>query len=169
MDFTTVVHTRRSIRNYNEQPVAADDIRTLLEAAMAAPSAGNCRTWEFVVVDDRSLLEAFSKVSPYSGMAAKAAVGILVCGNLASERYPGFWVQDCSASAQNILLAATDLGLGAVWLGLYPDQERVKQTQALFKLPENVIPLAMISIGHHDQTPRREDRYEPPKIHRNSW
>lgn len=165
----TVVHTRRSIRSYTDQPVSEEDIRVLLEAAMAAPSAGNSRPWEFIVVDDKKLLHGFTSVSPYADMIAHAPLGILVCGNLKAEKFPRFWVQDCSAATQNLLLAVTNLELGAVWLGIYPLEDRIHKTRQLFDLPQTIVPLAMVSIGHHDRELERVNRLEDEKIHRNGW
>ena len=114
MDIFTALHTRRSIRQYTDAKIAKEDVRVLLDAAMIAPSAGNARPWQFVVVDDPALLAKVPDIHPYVGMAAGAPLGILVCGEPAAEKYPGYWVQDCSAAVQNLLLAAVGLGLGAV-------------------------------------------------------
>ena len=115
MDTLTAIHTRRSIRKYTDQPVTPEQVRTLLAAAMAAPSAGNQQPWQFVVVTDKDLLAQVGLLHPHVHMAPKAPLGILVCGDTRAEKYAGYWVVDCSAAVQNLLLAAHDLGLGAVW------------------------------------------------------
>lgn len=169
MDVLTALHSRRSIRSYGEGPVSENELHTLLDAAMIAPSAGNARPWQFVVVDDKAKLAQVPALNQYAGMAAKAPLGIVVCGDERLEKYPGFWVQDCSAAVQNMLLAATALGLGAVWTGIYPVAERVAGFRQLFALPEQVIPLALVVIGRHAGEGERKSRFEREKIHYNSY
>ena len=158
MDIFTSIHTRRSIRQYNSRAVEKEDIRVMLDAAMAAPSAGNAQPWVFLVLDDPVVLARISGIHPYVGMAAKAPLALLVCGDLEAEKYPGFWVQDCSAAVQNLLLAATGLGLGAVWTGIYPVEERVERFRTLASLPESIIPLALIVVGHTDVKAENKSR-----------
>ena len=169
MDILTALHTRRSVRQYTDANISRDDVRVLLDAAMIAPSAGNARPWQFIVVDDPALLAKVPDIHPYVGMAAGAPLGILVCGEPAAEKYPGYWVQDCSAAVQNLLLAAVGLGLGAVWTGVYPVEERVSRFRALLSLPETIVPLAFIVIGHTNVAAEKKSRYEPEKIHHNGW
>jgi nitroreductase len=141
----------------------------MLAAAMTAPSAGNEQPWEFVIVNDAAILAEIPTVHPYAGMAPKAPLGILVCGNTAKEKYRGFWVQDCSAATENLLLAAVGCGLGAVWLGVYPVEERVKAFAALFGLPEEVIPMAFVVIGHPKKEQQPQNRFDASKTHLNGW
>ena len=169
MDVLSAIHGRRSIRKYTEDLVAASDVRDILAAAMAAPSAGNAQPWRFVVVDDRALLEAIPAFSQYAAMAAKAPLGILVCADLTSEKYPGYWVQDCSAAVQNILLAVYGKGLGAVWTGVHPMKDREDGFRRLLGLPDNVVPLGFIVIGHPAQELAPQDRYDEAKVHWNGW
>ena len=169
MDIFTALHTRRSIRKFTDQPVSDEHIHTLLDAAMIAPSAGNAQPWEFLVVDDKELLKQVPVINPYAGMAPAAPVSILVCGNLKAEKYPGYWVQDCSAAVQNILLAATGLGLGTVWTGIHPMEDRVGSFQRLFNLPDYIIPLGLIVIGHHTTRTDPKSRFEAAKVHKNLW
>ena len=169
MDAFTALHTRRSVRAYTEEPVTDEEIHTLLEAAMIAPSAVNARPWEFIVVRDKELLRAIPGISRYAAMAADAPVAIAVCGNLMAEKAAGFWVQDCSAATQNMLLAGTALGLGTVWTALYPMKDRVEGAQKLFNLPEYVIPLSLVVIGRPAAQPKRLSRFEPEKVHQNRW
>ncbi len=169
MELLEAIHTRRSIRQYRDEPVPEETVRTVLEAAMMAPSAGNVQPWQFVVVDDREKMERVKDVHPYVGMASQAPLGILVCGDLRLEKFAGFWVQDCSAAMQNLLLAAHDQGLGAVWTGVYPVEERVERFREIFNLPESVIPLGFAVIGWPVKPGKRKDRYKAERVHQNSW
>ena len=169
MDALTCIHTRRSIRRFTEESVTDDEIRSLLDAAMIAPSAGNARPWAFVLITDKTLIERIPGINPYAAMATEAPLTILVCGDLQTEKYPGYWVQDCSAAVQNILLAATALGLGSVWTGVFPKEDRVKGFRELCNLPEHVMPLAALVIGRPAVEARRMSRFEDGKIHRNTW
>lgn len=173
MDILTAIHERRSIRRYSGEPVSEEHREILLRAAMAAPSAGNSRPWRFVVVDDKALLTEVSTLSPYIKMAKNAPLGILVCADTTAEKHAGFWVQDCSAAVQNILLAATGIDLGAVWTGIHPVEDRVAAFKALFGLPEHVMPLGFIVIGHPEQAPPatipRAKRFDSSAIHHNRW
>jgi nitroreductase len=163
------IRARRSIRRFTSEPVSDDAIKTLLEAAMSAPSAGNQQPWEFVVVTDRNILDEISNVHLYYQMCREAPAAILVCGNLERDTHQGFWVQDCSAATQNILIAATDTGLGSVWCGVYPREDRVGGLRKLLKLPENITPLALIPIGHPAEQKPPSDRFDPARIHRDRW
>jgi nitroreductase len=169
METLKAIHTRRSIRKFTADPVSDADIRELLAAAMAAPSAGNEQPWQFVVVTDRALLAEVPKIHPYAAMASSAPLAILVRGDLSLEKYGGLWVQDCSAATENLLLAAHDRGLGAVWTAVYPDEGRVKAFRKLFGLPERITPFAFVVIGRPAQEPRHEDRYLEDRVHRNGW
>jgi nitroreductase len=169
MNTLDAIRTRRSIRAYTDQPVSAESVETLLRAAMSAPSAGNQQPWHFIVVDDRGVLQEIARIHPYAGMAAQAPVGILVCGDTREEKYPGYWVQDCSAAVQNLLLAAHDVGLGAVWTGVFPRPDRVEAFRKLFRLPDPVHPLAFIVIGYPAEKVEPADRFRESRIHRNVW
>lgn len=169
MNTLEAIRTRRSIRAYTEAAVTQDDLDTMLAAAMSAPSAGNQQPWHFIVVDDRAILDRIAEVHPYAKMSAQAPLGIVVCGDRNEEKYPGYWVQDCSAATQNLLLAAHELGLGAVWCGVYPRDERVAEIRQLFTLPDNVMPLAFVVIGYPAQFPPPADRYRKERIHTNKW
>jgi nitroreductase len=169
MDTLQAIFTRRSIRRYTDQPISEQQVEQILRAAMAAPSAGNQQPWQFVVVNDRKLLDAISGYHPYADMLRQAPVAIIVCGDMHLAERAGYWVQDCSAATQNLLLAAHALGLGAVWLGVYPMQDRVGNTQRLFGLPPEVIPLAIVALGHPAERLKPADRYNPERVHRNRW
>ncbi|MGM0410818.1 MAG: nitroreductase family protein [Bacillota bacterium] len=163
------IFKRRSIRKYTDKEVSYELIKKLLKAGMAAPSAGNAQTWEFVVIDDQDILDQIPKFHPYSKMVPDASKAILVCGDIEKELYNGFWPQDCSAATQNILLEAADRDLGAVWLGVYPEEDRINRFQKLFNLPENIIPFSLIPVGYPAVEKKKNDRYDENKVHYNQW
>lgn len=169
MDAEEAIFTRRSIRKYEPRSVSDEDVTALLRAGMAAPSAGNEQPWHFVVVRDRAVLDAIPTFHPYAAMVKQASVAIIVCGDLTLEKYKGFWVQDCSAATQNILLAATARGLGAVWTALHPMEDRVAGMRKLLNLPEQVIPLSLVPVGYPSEHPGRADRFQASRIHRDRW
>ncbi len=169
MDAIEAIMTRRSIRSYTENPVSEADIETLLRAAMAAPSAKNQQPWRFVVTTERELIDRLADVSPFGGMLTKAPLAITVCGDLHDLERPGMWQQDCSAAVQNTLLAAHALGLGAVWIGIWPQPERVAPLKELLGLPEGVEPFCMLSIGHPSARREPADRFRPEFVRRERW
>ena len=169
MEAMEAVMKRRSIRKYTAQPVPDQVVEQLLRAAMAAPSAGNQQPWHFVVVRDRSALESVAKNLTYGTMAREAQLAVLICGDLGEERHPGFWVQDCSAATQNLLIAAHALGLGAVWLGIYPREERVALLRSLCGVPDSVVPFALVAVGYPAEQPGPADRFQQARIHLNTW
>lgn len=164
-----IILNRRSIRKYTDQEVSDSDIHDLLKAGMSAPSAGNQQPWHFIIIEDKEILQKIPDIHPYAGMAAQAPRALLVCGDLSEETSPGFWVQDCSAATQNILLAAESKGLGAVWAGIYPREDRVKNFTELFNLPEQVIPFSLIPVGYPAEEKGRADRFKEERIHKNKW
>lgn len=169
MEAFEAIHGRRSIRRYTNQPVPEDAIEALLRAAMAAPSAGDERPWQFVVITERAILDAIPRFHEYSQMLREAPVAIVICGDTDLEKYKGYWVQDCSAATQNLLLAAHAEGLGAVWLGVHPIEDRVAKTQELLGLPSHVIPLAVVALGCPAEEKGPVDRYDPARVHCNRW
>lgn len=149
--------------------MSAELVEEIIGAAMMAPSAGNVRPWQFIVLDDPGVLAKIPAIHPHGSMAVKAPVSIMVCGDLSIEKYPGNWIADCSAATQNLLLAAHSRGLGAVWTGLYPEQDRIAGFRKLLGLPEHVVPLVLVPMGYPAYPGSRQDRFEPAKIHRNHW
>ena len=169
MELMEALLTRRSVRHYTEEPVTEEQIEKLLHAAMAAPSAGNERPWHFVVLTERRLIDAIPEFHPYSKMLLHAPAALVVIGDESLEKYKGFWVQDCAATTQNILLAARDQGLGSCWLGLYPLEDRVKAMRKLLGLGDHLIPFCVVALGHPTETPREADRYDASRVHYNGW
>jgi len=169
MDVLEAIHTRRSIRKYDDKPVPDELVQKILSAAMSAPSACNSQPWHFVVVTDRKLLAEVPKVNPYAKMARDAPLAILVCGDVTLKQVPGYWVVDCAAAVQNLLLAAHALGLGAVWTGVYPRKERMDGFRRLLGLPDTVAAHSLIVLGYPAETLPREDRYQDDRVHRDHW
>jgi nitroreductase len=169
MEALDAILSRRSIRRYTDKPVLPETVRTLLEAAMAAPSANNKQPWHFVVVTERFILDAIPKFHPYSRMLFEAPLAILVCGDTSIESHPGYIAQDCSAAVENILIAAQGLGLGAVWLGVYPREERMVGMKDLLKIPDGILPFALISFGYPAEEKPPSNRYSGSRVHHNKW
>jgi nitroreductase len=161
------IFTRRSVRTYQDRPVEVEKIDQLLRAAMQAPSAGNQQPWEFIVVQDGESLKKLSAMSPYAGLLAEAPLAFMLLGNKKRMKFPENWQQDLAAAAENLLLEAAELGLGAVWLGVYPLEERVAYIRGQFALPPDLLPFAVIAAGYpaDANANRFVDRYEADRVH----
>jgi len=162
---------RRSIRKYTTQPVNDEIIELLLKAAMSAPSAVGKDPWRFIIVKDKKLKQRIVEQLPNGKMMSEAPVGIVVLGdiNAAHSNLPGYLLQDCSAAIENLLLAASSLGLGAVWLGVYPREERMNHIKTVFNSPENIIPVACIAVGYPAEKKEARTRYNPNFVHFEKW
>ena len=162
---------RTSIRSYQDRPVEQDKIEKLLRAGMAAPSAVDKRPWHFIVVTDKQVLNGLAQANPNAGMAARAPLAIVVCGDKtkALTRVPDYWVQDASAATQNILLAAQGMGLGAVWTGTYPVTDRVEKVAAVLNLPEHIVPFCTIVIGYPEKYQAPKDKWDEGNISYNTY
>jgi nitroreductase len=169
MNTLEAIRTRRSIRVYQSKLIPAEVIQEILTAAMYAPSAGDQQPWQFVVVDDPKILTQIPTIHPHAEMAQRAPAAILVCGDTRLEKYAGFWMQDCSAAIQNLLLAAHELGVGSVWTAVYPQEGRVRDFQKMFNLPQQVLPLALVVLGYPAEKPATPQRYQEERVHRNKW
>lgn len=166
MELKNALLKRRSIRKFTEEPVSENDISELLHAAMSGPSACNKTPWEFFVVTNPEVLDKLRKSARYSKI--KAPLAIVVCGNLSKAlplQLSPFWIQDCSAATENILLRATDLGLGAVWCGVHPMKNAEKNVREALSLPEKIVPLNIIHIGHPAEEPEARDQFSEKKVH----
>jgi nitroreductase len=164
------IYARRSVRRFSDEPVSEEQIESLLRAAMAAPSATNRRPWEFIVVTDAERRAALRRRLPLGGYGAPVAVAI--CGNTRRALpWPArdFWVQDCSAATENLLLAATGLGLGAVWIGVHPLKPLAALVSRVLELPKHIVPLNIIWVGHpaEEKTPRTQ--FDPERVHRDVY
>ena len=169
METLKTIFTRRSIRHFTNKPIGRNLVGDILKAAMYAPSARNYQPWHFIVVDEKSTLLKIPGVHPYAEMCKEAALAILVCGDTIIEQTTEYITLDCAAASQNILLAAHSLGLGSVWLGVYPKEERMKGMIDLFGLPENIIPISLIVLGYPAEHREVDDRFIPSRVHYNGW
>jgi len=163
-----LIFNRRSVRSYTDAPVSESDLQALLEAAMSAPSAAGKDPWHFYIVQDQATRDAIAAALPAGRMLSNSPLGIVVVGNIekAHANALSYMLQDCSAAIENLLLAATALGLGACWLGIHPREDRIAHIKKIFNLPDNMIPVAAIAIGHPAQQPQARTRYDSAKVHR---
>lgn len=161
-----IIFARRSIRQYTAEPVSQADIASLLEAGMAAPSASNKKPWHFVAVTDKARLKALAGAHPYGKMLAQAPLAIAVCGDPALSDW---WVQDCAAATENILIAAAGLGLGAVWLGCHGRPEREQAVRDILGIPGEISVLSLLSVGHPGEKKEARTQYDPTRVHVNQW
>jgi nitroreductase len=167
------IMNRKSVRSYKDQAVSAEDLETILRAGMAAPSAVNQQLWEFIVIDQPESLKILGEELPYAKMLLHAHAAIIVCGNLNKtfdhDPQSPFWIMDCSAATQNILLAVEALGLGAVWTAVYPAPQRIESVQRILNLPPSVIPLNVIPIGYPAADEQPKNKWNAKAVHWNHW
>ncbi len=164
------IMTRTSVRDYTDASVSSATLDTLIRAGMSAPTAGNKQPWKFIVVTERGRLDSLAHGN--WRMAAKAQAAIVVCGDMTNvfpEEGRDYWVQDCSAATENILLAAHAVGLGAVWCGCYPISDRVAMVRDIFDIPETVVPMSIVMLGYPTSESTPKDKYKPENIHYNKW
>jgi nitroreductase len=169
MDTLQAILTRRSIRKYKPDGIVMEDVEKILRAGMQAPSARNLQPWHFILIDQREVLDRVPEFHPYSSMVPEAPAAIVICGDLNEEPSMDYINQNCSAATENMLLAAHALGLGGVWLGIQPREERVEGMRKLLNLPPDIIPVSMVVLGHPDEKKGPADRYRPGRIHHNRW
>lgn len=165
------IFNRRSIRKYKDKPIEKEKVEKLLRAAMQAPSAANEQPWEFIVVQNKDTLSKLSNMSPYSKMVASCAAAIVLVANTEAFRIQTGWQQDMGAAAENLLLEAVELDLGAVWLGVATSEDASKFITNFFNLPENIKPFALISVGYPDDEQENKfiDRFNESKVHYENW
>ena len=157
-----LIKKRRSIRQYTDEPVSDADVKAMLEAAMAAPSANNVQPWEFVVVREKSLRQRLAKAHPWARMCARAPVVFVVCGH---ERQSDHWVEDTSAATENLLLAAAGLDLGAVWVGIYPRPHQEEHVRSALGIPRGLHVLCVVPVGHPAESKPPQTKYDERKVH----
>ncbi len=172
-DVITAIATRKSIRRFDaSRPVEDALVEKLLRAAMAAPTAVDRRPWEFVVVKEEETLKSLAAAHPNSRISNGARLVICVCGSL-DNGLPGrgkeYWIQDCSAATENLLLAAHGYGLGAVWCGVWPNEDRVSAVTEILGIPEGFAPLCLVTIGYPAENPPAKDKWNPAKVHNGRW
>lgn len=169
MEALNAILTRRSIRKYTSQDVTNEQVEILLKSAMYAPSAVNKQPWHFIVFRDKFIANKIIEFHPNAWMLKDASVAIVVCYDENLQHDTGFGHIDCSAATQNILLSAHSTGLGAVWIGLYPRQQRIDEVHNLFCLPENIKPFSIVSVGYPAEKKPFPDRYMKERIHYENW
>ncbi len=161
-----MIFARRSIRAYTPQPLPEPEVRAILEAAMAAPSASNRQPWHFVVVGKRETLRALSQKHPYGKMLADAALAIAVCGD---PSISGWWVQDCTAATENILIAAAGLGIGSVWIGCHTKPDRENAVRQVLGIPDSLGVLSLIALGYPAEHKEPRTQYDEARVHREKY
>jgi nitroreductase len=164
-EFIDIIYARRSIRKYKDTPVPREILETLLKAAMAAPTATNAQPWEFVVVTNPETLAKLRSGLPFAKMNAPAVICVLGSERMQRSKIGSrFWVQDCSAATENILLAATALGLGSVWVGVHPITIFTNHVKRTLNLPDGVTPLNLIFLGYPDEKKEPRTQYEEKRV-----
>lgn len=169
MDAIKAIMTRRSIRRFMDRAVEEPKLDMLLRAAMQAPSGNNQQPWHFIVITDRATLSAVPEFHPYAKMLHEAPAAVLIGGDTRIEESIEYINTDCSAATENLLLAAHDLGLGAVWLGIYPRERRVQEIRRLLAIPPQIIPIALVALGYAAEAKAPDDRFLPERVHRERW
>lgn len=173
METLKAMVTRKSVREFTDEGITFEDIKKILTAGMSGPSCMNKRMWSFVVIRNKELLGKLSVANGlYAAPLRGAALGILVCGDLerALPDAPEYWVIDASIAAQNMVLAAQDLGIGSVWLGCWPCEDRVQEVKELMDLPENIVPHSILALGYAKKPDNEErDLYESDRVHFDEW
>ncbi|MFA6250820.1 MAG: nitroreductase family protein [Candidatus Shapirobacteria bacterium] len=174
--FWQVVMGRKSVRNFKPGEIGKEELLQIIKAGMAAPSAINLQPWEVVAVTERETLDKLGKAMPFAKMLYQASAAIIVCGkpkgNILAKVVPvigDYWVMDCSAMSENMLLAAEALGLGAVWTSVFPSISRAEEVRKILEIPDWVIPLNVIPIGIPARTEKPKDKYREEKIHWEKW
>ncbi len=169
MDVIQTIASRRSIRKFKVHPVPDDLIQQILRAAMQAPSAHNMQPWHFLLINDHEQLSTIAQFHPYAEMLTATPLAMAVCGDRRLESDDGYLALDCAAATQNILLCATALGLGAVWLGIYPRTERMSELKKIIGLPKHILPISLVAIGYPDELKKPVDRYQPDRVYLNRF
>jgi nitroreductase len=165
------IFARRSVRKFQNKDVAKEIVKDLLEAAMAAPSAAGKDPWHFIVARDAKMRKKIAEGLPNGKMLMDSPVGIVVCGDIekAHDRQISYLLQDCGAAIENLLVAVSALGMGAVWLGVHPREERITHVRTIFGLPENIVPVSAIAVGWPLEKPVARTRYNAGAVHEEKW
>lgn len=168
----TTIYNRKSVRHYTDRLVSKEQLTEMVKAGMAAPSAVDKRPWAFVAISDRAMLDRLAEALPYAKMLKKATAAIVVCGDM-NKALTGdsqaYWIQDCSAATQNILLAAESMGLGAVWTGVHPIKDREATVTGILNAPSHIIPLNVIAIGYPTGEEQPKDKWDVSNLHWDKW
>lgn len=171
-DALSFIYNRKSVRYFTEQDVTREQLEILVKAGMSAPTGKNLQPWEFIIITNKETLNQLSKDLPCAKMLHNVPAAIIVCGNLkesSTKPFEHYWALDCSAASENILLAAEAMGLGAVWTAAFPYPKKMKIISDLVHLPEHVVPLNVIPVGHPCNIEAPKDKYKPEKVHWEEW
>lgn len=169
MNTIDAILTRRSIRKFKDKKIANEVLEDILKSAMHAPSAYNEQPWQFIIIDDRKLLDEIPNILPNAEMCKTAVLAILVCADLTKEKAENMYVLDCAAATQNIMLAAHDKNIGSVWVGIYFREKRIETCRKFLKLPEHIIPISLVPLGYSDEEIKKVNRFKKDRIHYNSF
>jgi nitroreductase len=169
MDALEAIFNRRSIRQYTAEKVTDEQLETILKAAMYAPSAVNKQPWQFIVFREKDTIQHIIEVHPNAAMLSQSNAAILVCWDDRLQHDIGYGPVDCAAATQNMLLAAHSIGLGAVWVGIYPRQKRMDAIKEIFNLPDPINGFSIISIGHPAEKRITPNRFDKSRIHPETW
>lgn len=169
MELFNALLNRRSIRRYTSEKIKHATLEKIIEYGMFAPSAVNKQPWHFIIFENTDTINQIIDVHPNASMLKQASAGILICFDTDLQHDEGYGPIDCSAATQNMLLAAHGLGLGACWIGIYPRKNRISALHKVFKLPEHVIPFAVISVGYPNEEKNRPERFTKKGIHFEKW
>ena len=165
-DTIDTIFRRRSIRRYQDKAVERDKLELLLRAAMAAPTACDSLPWEFIAVTETGVLDQLRDNLRFGDYNAPAAIVVLgnvkIANNSAAKRY---WIQDCCAAMENILLAATGLDLGSVWIGVHPLSSVEKTVRRILGIPEDVMPLGIAYVGYPAEEKAAGTKYDPYRVY----
>lgn len=162
----STIYERVSIRKYESRPVEDEKLVEILRAGMQAPSAADQQPWEFYLVTDTQKLTELAGISPYAGPVGNAPAAIVVCSRKDGLRFPWYSDIDCAICCENILLRATELGLGTVWLGTAPEKDRMEKVKAILSVPDDLEAFAVIAVGYPAESRKQADRFDESRIHR---
>lgn len=173
MDTIQAIESRASVRQFSNRPIPRNVLDTILKAGTSGPSCVNAQDWAFLVVEDK---ETLAKMADANGRPADplrgAAAGILICGDLSRAFPPAkdYWIIDGAIAGQNMVLAAQSLGVGSVWLGTWPEMDRVANQTKLFGLPEHIVPHSVLALGYPADDFKPRPKTEPEgRIHWEKW
>ncbi|NGX41269.1 MAG: FMN reductase [NAD(P)H] [Candidatus Anoxychlamydiales bacterium] len=169
METLDAIFTRRSIRKFKDKKISKEILDDILKAGMFAPSAYNEQPWQFIVIDDRKLLDEIPNIHAHASMCQTATLAILVCADLTKEKTKDLWAFDCAAATQNIMLAAHDKNIGSVWVGIYFRKDYIKAFTKFLSLPKHIVPISLIPLGYPDEEISTADRFKKDRIHYNSF
>jgi nitroreductase len=160
---------RTSVNDFTEEPVSDEVVDGLLRAAMSGPTTGDQRPWHFVVIRDQAVRNKVPEIHRFAHLVPRAPVALLVCGDETLQRDRGFWVQDCAAATENILLEAERRGLGAIWLGIYPIEGLVQAFRRLINVPQHAVPFSLVALGYPVERGRTVSQYDGSRVHIDIW